>query len=686
VTLPAPSISRRPTPRTEEPLAPAPVASRRTIDWVIWTVAALVLVALVLHLIDLGVRAMHHDESLHATFSWYLTDGRGYRHNPLMHGPFQFHLIALLFKLFGDGDAMSRVPAAVAGAALVATPLLLRRWLGSVGVIATSVFLVVSPSLLYYSRFARNDIFVAVWTVLLIAAVWRYRDDGRLRWLVVLGAALSLSFTTKETAYLTAALLLLYLSVVLAISLATTHLAATPATEVGTTTETTEAGEHTEDAVPRGARRRLRFFAWVFLLLPVAWLIAAAWPLLGSFRRRLGWLDRPREADLMVVFGTLTASQMAAAIQIPLERLGVSVTDDTELIVGAITVTVLVLGGAAVGAAWDWRRWAIVAGLFYAIYLPLFTTGFTNPDGFGSAFWGSLDYWLDQQDVNRGNQPVFYYFMMVPLYEMLTLVPAFFGGLWLLWRRDGLAALMVAWFVFTLIALTIAGEKMPWLTVHLALPLAFLAGYVAQRILPRWGAALWDRRAGVVAWAAAGAAASTFLLVFALTVQTGLAVSFDHPDTPIEPLIYTQTAPEVPILARRIEAAALSDPSGVQRQIYVDTSASLTWPWAWYLRHLEVTYAPQETFTGDELPEGAILVTTLNTIPPTDPLRFEYQEPVRYHHRWWFPESGYRRTSPRFLFDGIRDGSLPADWWSFVLNHVDESQIGSLEGEVWFPE
>ena len=42
---------------------------RRWLDPVTLIVLGLVATALVLHVVDLGVRAMHHDESLHATFS-----------------------------------------------------------------------------------------------------------------------------------------------------------------------------------------------------------------------------------------------------------------------------------------------------------------------------------------------------------------------------------------------------------------------------------------------------------------------------------------------------------------------------------------------------------------------------------------------------------------------------------------
>src|SRR6266567_1317743 len=95
--------------------------------------AALFGVAFLLHFLDLGSRALHHDESLHATYSYYLYRGSGYKHDPLMHGPVLFHLTALMYFLFGVTEATSRFAAAFAGTALMMTPVLLRRWLGRWG-------------------------------------------------------------------------------------------------------------------------------------------------------------------------------------------------------------------------------------------------------------------------------------------------------------------------------------------------------------------------------------------------------------------------------------------------------------------------------------------------------------------------------------------------------------------------
>ena len=68
-------------------------------------VLGIVTVAAALRFWDLGARAIHHDESLHATYSWYFMRlAPIYVHDPLMHGPFQFHAMALVFKIFGDND------------------------------------------------------------------------------------------------------------------------------------------------------------------------------------------------------------------------------------------------------------------------------------------------------------------------------------------------------------------------------------------------------------------------------------------------------------------------------------------------------------------------------------------------------------------------------------------------------
>ena len=62
---------------------------------IVWV--AILLFAAVSRFYDLGARVISHDESLHTYYAWELSQGRGFEHSPLMHGPFQFHIVAFSY-------------------------------------------------------------------------------------------------------------------------------------------------------------------------------------------------------------------------------------------------------------------------------------------------------------------------------------------------------------------------------------------------------------------------------------------------------------------------------------------------------------------------------------------------------------------------------------------------------------
>ena len=104
------------------------------------------IVGFLLRIHDIGVRALHHDESLHATYRG--TCGRGYVHDPLMHGPEQFHVNALLFFLFGDNDVTARLQYVLLGTFMIGMPYFVRHELGRLGAIIAAVMLTISPGFL----------------------------------------------------------------------------------------------------------------------------------------------------------------------------------------------------------------------------------------------------------------------------------------------------------------------------------------------------------------------------------------------------------------------------------------------------------------------------------------------------------------------------------------------------------
>ncbi len=128
--------------------------------WELSVYALIILAAAGLRFWDLGSRAIGHDESEHAQFSWYLYNGGGYTHDPMMHGPFKFDAVAFIWKglsflssapflssfaHWGPSDYTVRILPAIFGTALVALPYFFRGHIGRVGALFAALFLAFSP-------------------------------------------------------------------------------------------------------------------------------------------------------------------------------------------------------------------------------------------------------------------------------------------------------------------------------------------------------------------------------------------------------------------------------------------------------------------------------------------------------------------------------------------------------------
>ncbi|MCA9823974.1 MAG: TIGR03663 family protein [Dehalococcoidia bacterium] len=644
--------------------------------------AVLLAAAALLRIWDLGAGALHHDESIHAKFSWDLVRGN-YTHDPVFHGPLYYHAQGLVFFLFGASDYTARLSAALFGIALATLPLLLRRRLGLVGTVAAVSFIAFSPTIVYYSRFFREDIYMATFTMLSFVAIWRYFDGGRDRWLVVFALAVAGSFATKEATYLSVAIMLVFLDV---------HLS------------TILAAQTLED---RGTNTTLRRTMLTIAIAPYAWAIVALWPFLGSLRRSAAWTQIPRSGDLLIILGTLTVPVMAPFLKPLLESAGFVAEGrldhpfvysqanpdaaQNRMILAGIYL-VLVGAVAFIGLQWRWKTWLIAFGSASFAYLTLFTSFWTNFDGLGTGPWGSLDYWLSQQDVFRGDQPWFYYYLLMPAYEFLPLVIAIGGAFWAVARGDAFSRYLVFWLVATWLGLSWAGEKMPWLNTHIALPTCILAAWTAQRAWTTWSPERIDRlallrllSAAVVglgamlaiaylpggttylairflfAAGAAGAvgyvassygrpAIATFAVVAVVgalgffSLRTMIQASFITGDVPEDMLIYTQSSPYIPPIAEDIDRLAAATGKGYDMPIAVDSRDSMSWPWAWYLRDYKtVNYSDFSQNVPDPAQFDVILVNQADIATFQDSLSAsaaaeKFAPPEKYPHRWWFDE------------------------------------------------
>ena len=680
--------------------------------WEVAAYSALILVALLMRLWDLGSQAISFDEANHTLYSFFLSNGQGYQHNPLTHGPLQFHGIAAMFFLFGDGDYAARLLSAIFGTALVGIPFFLRHHLGRAGALVTATLLAFSPIMLFYSRYARNDIIMAVWTLALVVVLWRFQNEGKPRYLYLGALFLALAFTTKETTFIVVAILGSYLLIVAATDwIPWLFRRANPLRRPSSPDE----GEYRywpgygyAFGQPRTPHRLSEFSrAGIFLVLLATLVIpqgsAAVAVLQDTYQSR---------EETLQGRGTILAYPSLPEGQPALHPVGAPAGDvlftiqDLDITKGmaiaAIIVIIALWFSALVGVSWSRSVWLRCAAIFYGVWLLLYTTFFTNMVGLGSGMWQSLGYWLAQQGVNRGTQPWYYYFVITPIYEMLPFLFSLVAVVYYVIRGSSFTRFLAYWVVLTFILYTVAGEKMPWLLVNVALPMIVLSGKFIGDILV---AVPWRRvwRAGglylvpmtalllylalrlllyriergnflnflefwallAVALTLVGlgihlllrsgvanglrvVALSFALVLFVLAIRSGWQASYNNGDVPVEMIVYAQTSGDVPQIMEDVRAVAQGTGLGEDLRVTVDGMGTV---FRWYMRDFRnVAYVNLKILDDAELsnmtqsPEGSVLLIGDGNKARLAPYIDGYAPGQDFLYLWW-PAEGYKPCS-----------------------------------------
>ena len=854
-----------------------------TLNWEVIAYLVIFVLAVLTRFIDLGVRVMSHDESLHTQYSWYLYKNGDFRHSPLMHGPLLFHMTAFFYLLFGANDFSARIYTAIVGVLVVMMPLLFRRWLGRVGALLASLMFLISPLLMYYSRYIRHDLPAILFALIMVYAVFQYLDGSekvrrRPYWLYILAAAMALLLASKEVAFIYIAIFGSFLTLYWLVQLGQQFLrlrggrslfyllnagvilggvaalamivvvSIIPPSNVWST----EGGFHitspelfgrmvtwtlgvigvlgvvllgTAMWAMRGEARR---FPWldvalvvllaaalcvVFLVVeeasrtevvraePVdpnapgaaaagtinsapiilAWVVGAVVTALAILGRVVGFWEALRRFpvfDVLILMGTLILPWLTAFV---VYATGALPTDYSVqgITRSAVSLVPFAVVAVTVGLAWNWRTWLTATGIFMALFAFFFTTMFTNGQGLASGMIGSLGYWLEQQGVRRGNQPQYYYvLLMVPFYEFLPLIGSMAAGVYglrQLWRfrlhRQGasnpgpygdlpadnpgetavaeagqdlgaeagammaeveahLPGEMVAeeaapggqpeerwlarerldripfalfagyWAVLNLLAYTLAGEKMPWLTTHLTVPLilvtAWYGGCIIQGISGRqfrshgwqllilgplflfalfqvinpwfvgqypfqglsqlelertqsWLAALLVT-AGVlyimarlvvrIGWGQFWRlmAASAGIVLTLVTARSAFMASFINYDEATEFLVYAHAGPANKTIINWLEEISLRTTGSMNIRVAYDDKMS--WPGSWYFRNF-----PRAVYFGNnpsvQILDDAVAVA----VGEENRARVEPLLGDRYYHfeyvRLWWPMQDY---------------------------------------------
>ena len=198
-------------PETAAPRAETPTTWRFSpSEWVIF--ATLILAGLLLRWLLLDMRPMHHDESLHGMYGRYIFDfpeQNYYKYNPMLHGPFLYNMLRLVYNTLGSSTWAIRAAIAVLGTILIFLPYLSRRYFSKTTVLYLTAVVALSPTLIYWSRFIREDIPSLCSMLLMVYAV--ACAPARLKSIVFL-FAFAWMFTIKENSFVTTAILLGYLT------------------------------------------------------------------------------------------------------------------------------------------------------------------------------------------------------------------------------------------------------------------------------------------------------------------------------------------------------------------------------------------------------------------------------------------------------------------------------------------
>ncbi len=627
----------------DRPLIPSLRISHGTMLYVL-----LILFVVLTRLWDLSSRSYSHDESIHAWESWKLYTGQGYTHSPVYHGPLLYHVTAGIYALFGDSDTTARLGTALGGIAIVVLPLFLRRWLGTKGLLATTLLMAVSPVLMHRSRFIRHDHFAIVANMLLLIAILHYLERPKPKLLYLAAAALMLGFAAKETSFITYAIYGVFLAGLL------------------------------------------------------------GWQWLHSQDRTLASLRGLPVFDLVILIGTLI---LPFAAPFPILLLGGDPLDSSSQgMLFSLGITLVMFGiGAGIGLWWNAHRWLVCAAIYWGIFFPLFTTMFTNGAGVATGVVGQLGYWLSQHEFARGGQPWHYYLVLTGMYEFLPalLAPAGIvayalgadthpaGSASAERPRAPFLPFVIFWTCLALALYSWAGEKMPWLMMHIVVPMHLLGGWTLGRLLDADWRAIRERGglwllplvplllylvwrvaklqlstgtttaelsesvawlsaavmgigvAGAIgwllsrlrrgdAWRMVGLALVSLLL--ALTLRTAWMVTFRNADSAAELLVYAQGAPDVGIVAREIEDLSRRLTGGLHLKIAYDSEVS--WPFVWYLRNYDNAVYFGDS-PGGPLDADVVLVGLKNEDAVKPFLGDAY---IRREHRliWWPYQDWYQ--------------------------------------------
>ena len=603
------------TDTTSKPWVNLDLQMAKIFPWNLENFLAVVILILAVftRLYGLGDRGISHDEVNHFVPSYDLSQGLGFRFDPMTHGPLQMHLIALSFVTFGDNDFTARLPAALFSIATVGIALFLyRRYLGRIGALAAGLFFLISPYMLYYGRYQRNEAFIVVWSLLSIYAILRYLEHGETGTLILFTVVNALHFTDKATGYIYAGGQMIFLAGYFLYRLGRRK-------DIARLTLLRLLACLAVAAVFLVAAVFMLRNADSLTLIPglVVGAIGLAAGIAGVFLlfQDLGEvIRRERSFDLMILLGTLTLPLTSAALMDTLGKVfGSAAPQDMnfsflsgipdllgtkDFYTALAYILPLAVIAVLVGLWWNRKLWPFLALIFFGIFALFYTTLFTNAGGLFDGLVRFLGYWIQQNADARGGQPWFYYiFLQIPIYEYLPAIGAVIALVIAIRRKlwasassrpftpfsgtDEIqvpvptVALFLFWALFNLAIFSYAGEKMPQQTMLISAPMILAAAWTIGYFL--------ETECSRSARSLRGIVLAVLSILAILTARTAYTATYINYDYPFEYMAYAHGGTGPKIVLNEIERLSYLTTGTTNLVVAYDNY--VRYPFWWSLRH-----------------------------------------------------------------------------------------------------
>jgi DNA-binding beta-propeller fold protein YncE len=304
------------------------------------------------------------------------------------------------------------------------------------------------------------------------------------------------------------------------------------------------------------------------------------------------------------------------------------------------------------------------------------------------------------------------------------------------------------WAITSILLFSLAGERMPWITVHMALPMILLSGWaIGQFIKTIDWKDLYSRKGWLIAillvlflfsgikmlggllgnnppfqgselnqlQATSNFLASTLITVISfiglliygrglnisqlrrmgwiivlatlsvLTARTAFRAAYINDDLATEYMVYAHSAPGVKIVMREVEDLSQRTKDGLSIDVGFDDDVS--WPFTWYLRN----YSQQHYFGANptrELLDYPLIIVGDNNWGKIEPLLKSRYYSHEYNRMWWPMQDYWNLTFDR-IWKAIRNPEMRSALWQIWFNRNYEP-YGILEGkdfslENWQP-